>query len=331
MFAGDMFLPAALMISSFLRSMIVRKPCVVDAADVAGAQPAVGVDRVGRLPRLVAVARHHGAAADQQLAVRRPAAPPRRRSAGPPCRADRVLGHDRRDAAQLRHAPDLPDRDPDRGEELEHLQRRRRRSGHVRQSQRSSPSLDRSGFEHRCLGALVGLRQRRGHGLAGLLEHAPCRIPSSTASAIAARLASSGSAAIPASSAALSFSHTRGTAPNRVGSSVGDVREHLRDLGTAGDRRPPHHLAVVGEPAVGDVRHRQERDDRGVVGRNGHRLVQAAALGQLVGVGQLYALGRTGGARGVDQRQHVIGPDRLPRGLEIEVRRPAGPTRARRA
>ena len=44
MFAGDMFLPAALMISSFLRSTIQTKPSSSIARDVAGVQPAVPVD-----------------------------------------------------------------------------------------------------------------------------------------------------------------------------------------------------------------------------------------------------------------------------------------------
>ena len=43
------------------------------------------------------------------------------------------------------------------------------------------------------------------------------RNPSSIAACVAARLFSSGSAASPASSAAFSFSHTRGTPPKRVG------------------------------------------------------------------------------------------------------------------
>jgi len=46
MLLGDMFFPAALMISSFLRSTI-RSAVGLDARDVARMQPAVGVDRLG--------------------------------------------------------------------------------------------------------------------------------------------------------------------------------------------------------------------------------------------------------------------------------------------
>ena len=64
-----MFLPPAVMIMSFLRSVIRRKPSVVDLADVAGAQPAVVGERLrGRLGILV-VAGEDGVAADQDLAV----------------------------------------------------------------------------------------------------------------------------------------------------------------------------------------------------------------------------------------------------------------------
>ena len=69
MFAGDMFLPAALMIISFLRSTIFRIAVVVELADVARVQPAVGIDRLGGLLGHVAVADHHELAADEHLAV----------------------------------------------------------------------------------------------------------------------------------------------------------------------------------------------------------------------------------------------------------------------
>ena len=50
-------------------------------------------------------------------------------------------------------------------------------------------------------------------------------------------------------------------------------------------------------------------------------LLERATGGQLVGVRDLHALGRPGGARGVDQGEHVVGLDGAPRGLEVEVLR----------
>ena len=46
-----------------------RRPVVVEAAEVAGVQPAVGVDRLGGRDRVVEVALHDAVAADQHLAV----------------------------------------------------------------------------------------------------------------------------------------------------------------------------------------------------------------------------------------------------------------------
>ena len=68
-FAGEMFLPPAVMISSFLRSTILQVALVVELADVAGVEPAVGVDRLGGLLGHVPVALHDLRAADQDLAV----------------------------------------------------------------------------------------------------------------------------------------------------------------------------------------------------------------------------------------------------------------------
>ena len=48
------------------------------------------------------------------------------------------------------------------------------------------------------------------------------------------------------------------------------------------------------------------------------RLVHAAPGGEQVAVGQLDALGRAGRARGVDERQQVLGADRLPARIEVE-------------
>ncbi len=99
----------------------------VDLGDVAGVQPAVGVDRLGRALGVVAIAAHHDRAAHEQLAVvrERKLDPGDRHADG--ADADRVLGVDGRDQRGLGHAPHLADRQPERGEELEHLGGDRRR------------------------------------------------------------------------------------------------------------------------------------------------------------------------------------------------------------
>ena len=51
-----------------MRSVIRRLPRVVQDAHVAGAQPAVGVERLGRGLRVLEVAAHDVEAADQHLA-----------------------------------------------------------------------------------------------------------------------------------------------------------------------------------------------------------------------------------------------------------------------
>ena len=56
------------MYMSFSRSVIVRYPAGVEAADVAGVQPAVGVDGLGRRDRIVEVAEHQVRPAQQDLA-----------------------------------------------------------------------------------------------------------------------------------------------------------------------------------------------------------------------------------------------------------------------
>ena len=57
MLAGDMFFPAALMISSFLRSTIRTYSVGIDRRHIAGVQPAIGVQRLGHaLVKAVALA-----------------------------------------------------------------------------------------------------------------------------------------------------------------------------------------------------------------------------------------------------------------------------------
>ena len=62
---GAMYLPPEVLIRSFLRSVIRTRPPVVDLADVAGGEPAVGGQHLGGLLGQVVVAAHDAGAADQ--------------------------------------------------------------------------------------------------------------------------------------------------------------------------------------------------------------------------------------------------------------------------
>ena len=262
MFAGDMFLPAALMISSFLRSMIFTNPASsICAMSPVCSQP-VGVDRLGGLLGLVAVAGHHrvargpaarrrrragsrrpGSAVRRSPAGRRPAAPASR------SRSSRTSPRPRRSGSRSRRRTRAP------------------RSGHgaapiMYHSQRSSPSRSRIFEKTASIGAVVRVRELGGHRLDPAARGGSCAARARSPAWSRCGCASSGSASIPASSAALSFSQIRGTAAAERRMGVGHVREHLRHVGTAGDRVPPDHLRVVAETTVGDVGVRQERDDR---------------------------------------------------------------------
>ena len=67
--AGATFLPPAVTMISFLRPVIVRKPSSSSCAEVAGVEPAVGVERLGGRVRVVPVAAEDDVAVDQDLAV----------------------------------------------------------------------------------------------------------------------------------------------------------------------------------------------------------------------------------------------------------------------
>ena len=128
-------------------------PVLVEGADVARLQPAVGRERVARQPRLVAVAGEHARAAELDLVVLRQ--PDLDAGHGRPDGADldplgRVAGADR---VGLAHAPQLAEREPDRVEELDHLARARRRAD-VERLQRVHAELVSQRGEH----GLVGCR-----------------------------------------------------------------------------------------------------------------------------------------------------------------------------
>ncbi len=216
MFAGDMFLPAALMISSFLRSTIRTNPSSsMVAMSPVRSQPSSSIVSAVfsgwlRYPAITVGARTSnspsGSSFSSTPGIALPTVPKRRSS----------CGHERRDRGQLRHPPHLADRDPDGGEELEHLERRRRCPDDVGLAAvEAEPRPKR--LEHARLGLLARRRQLVGHGLALLLEPNLLQSRAEPRRLIAARFCSSGSVSKPDSRAAFSFSQIRGTAPNRVG------------------------------------------------------------------------------------------------------------------
>ena len=224
-------------------------------------------------------------------------------------------GHERGDRGRLGHPPHLADRNPDRGEELEHLEWARRGADHVPLGSDRARACARI-FENTARRPLARVRQVRGtvSPLLGVHLAQP-----ELDRLLRGRRCSSGSASIPASSAALSFSHTRGTAPKNVGWASATWANTCVTSGQQVTVWPHTIWRVVAEAAVGDVGVGQERDDR-AAGRGMPDRVDPAALRHLVGVGQLHPLRRSGRPRGVDQRQQVARLAPPASGIEVEVR-----------
>ena len=107
-----------------------------------------------------------------------------------------------------------------------------------------------------------------------VLRRATFRRPTSSAHWVACFFAASCSASMPASIAAFSFSQMRGTAKNQVGLHLGQVGHHLARVGAAGGGEAHEHRQVVRAGPLGDVRHRQPRDDAALVRELDH-LVEA--------------------------------------------------------
>ena len=186
------------------------------------------VDRLGGLVGQVAVAAHHDVGPDR--APRRRSAslistPGRRRADG--ADLDLVGRVDGAGAAGLAHAPQLGERQADRVEELEHLDRRRRGADVDR--------LDLVEAEHRAQPGeelLVGLGDRARRAPRAPARRAAPGAPSRSrrSSAAPGRLALlvAACAAIIVSRPALSFSQIRGTAKNHDGRTSGRYCETWR-------------------------------------------------------------------------------------------------------
>ena len=66
---GVTFLPPAVMMMSFMRSVMVRNPSCVEEADVTGVEPPVG-DRLRRLLGILEIAEEHVGPLQEDLALR---------------------------------------------------------------------------------------------------------------------------------------------------------------------------------------------------------------------------------------------------------------------
>ena len=162
--------------------------------------------------------------------------------------------------------PHTSQRQADRGEELEHLDRRRR-GADVTVLDLVEAELGAQGAKICSSAAATSLGELRGHLLAALLAGAPSTAAASAALVLGALLL--GLAASIASRAALSFSQMRGTAKNQVGRTSG--RRRAPGAGRGSRDRTRHERQVVVGTALGEVGHRQLRDHAAASGQLDHR------------------------------------------------------------
>ena len=141
-FCGATFLPPAVTMMSFFRSVIVMKPSVVDLGDVAGAEPAVRAEHLSGRLGVLEVALEDRLAADQQLPVLRQLDLDARQR--PADRAEAVgLVRVRRSGGRALGQPvALDQEDVDRVEELGDLGRERRAAGDRQPQPAAEPLLD---------------------------------------------------------------------------------------------------------------------------------------------------------------------------------------------
>ena len=221
-FCGAMFLPPAVTMMSFLRSVIVTKPSSSIVAMSPGAQPAVVAEHRGRRLGVLVVAGEDGLAADQELAVLGEPeleAGQRRPDGAEPVALGRVRRRGRR---ALRQAVALEDADADRVEELGDLLRERRAARDRRRAaaRRGAPSPSRRRAGRR---GGAGAASATRHGLALLAQRAlaPCRRRAPSRSAGGARRSPRRTST---TTAVCTFSYTRGTLGSTVGRTSGIAR-----------------------------------------------------------------------------------------------------------
>src|SRR5437660_1376066 len=294
----------------------LQEAVLIELADVAGQQEAVLVERLLGLLGLVAVALHHHAAADEHLAVVRELDldSRSRRAHGPDLDVlGAVAGAG---AAGLGHPPQLRERKPDRVEELDHLARGGC-SADVERLDLVEPEARADLREHLLVELLELLAQVVGNLLPGLLE--PYLLQAHLEGVLGELLALLVLLGLHAGlHRRLELLEDPGHREEPARLDLRQVRDHLARVRAARDREAEHDRQVVRARALRDVRHRQVGHRPGAVGELDD-LVEGAAGRQLVLVGDLDALWGAGGARRVDQGEHVVRLDGLPGGLEVEA------------
>ena len=215
-----MFLPAALMISSFLRSTIARSRRRRSSPTSPVCEPAVGVERLGRLLGPVAVAAHHAARRARAARRRRRARARRPATAGRRCRsAPRPRGLQ----VPAPHVSDMPHSSASWipiAWKNSITSRGVGAAPTLTATTSSSPSIARRPANSSPSACCDRRRELVRHRLAAPARSRTACSEASSAPSTSAR-ASSGCAPSIVSRPALSFSQMRGTAKNHVGWTCG--------------------------------------------------------------------------------------------------------------
>ena len=206
-------------------------------------------------------------------------------------------------------AVDLEDQDVERGEELEHLARDRRGAAHA-DARAIEPdgrfSLSKTSFFASAYWASQVDRHRLVPG--AVLRGARCRSPAPSRGASSSR--PSACAILPRDAGVELLPDARHAEEDRRLHLLEVVRHLLDRLGEvdahAGGDRP-----VDREHLLGDVRERQVRERRSRSGAMSVSSLRARRGPREVRVREHHALGRAGGARGVDQRREAVGLERV--------------------
>ena len=259
MFLGAMFLPPAVMMISFLRPVIVRKPSLSNAPrSPEHSQPSLSVSAVAC--GLLVVAEEHVGAAHQDLAVLGDLdlEPGQRR----PDRADLGLARQvvRRRAGVLGLAVDLADRQVDAREELQHVGRDRggARAQHARavEAERGLELAD-----HQPVGERV-LRLRASHGTGSPRSRRALTSVHTRRAQSTSRLLAAGDLAQPRRQPGVELlpdpRHAEEHRRAALLEVVGDLLDRLREVHRAARGRRHVDRAHL----LGDVRQRQVRQRR---------------------------------------------------------------------